>query len=564
MKKHHWTSYFTYALAIALVMLLGWLMVQPNVSRLAAREMPGAVAASAQLREVADPDAPIGVVREFRLDLLGLTERDCCLAFYTVHQYVEVYIGGELVAQWKPLPDSFIKTVGSNWTFVPLYREDGDREILVRLMPVYEAVREREVTFWVGSELAVYTQRLWMDLPQLIFSGLAILVGLVFLSISVYLLWKRRGGGQLACLGAFALILGLWRINDTRFSPFLLPEKPLLMYYTAIGALMIGVIPLLLSLRKQLPGRWQKALDIYCGGASLLGLCFLAAQVFGGVDLREMLPAIHGVLALGAVGLLVMLFRLKSRASSLPILGALLAVGILADMLCYYYQGNSSGLLYSLLALLVCVVYTGWDLVLTVLRREKELADRRLTSMMSQIRPHFIYNTLGSIEQLCELRPEKAAELVHDFALYLRGNFRELDNPAPIRLSQEIQHTQHYVNIEKVRFPDITVEFQMDSPDFLLPALSIQPLVENAIKHGLMPLPKGGKVLVRSDVQGESYCVTVEDNGVGFDPGTPTDGLGLQNIAGRLEAMCGGRLDVDSAPRKGCRVTLTIPKEGKK
>ena len=180
--------------------------------------------------------------------------------------------------------------------------------------------------------------------------------------------------------------------------------------------------------------------------------------------------------------------------------------------------------------------------------------------MMSQIRPHFIYNTLGSVEQLCELQSEKAAELVHNFSLYLRGNFRELDNPAPIRLSQEIQHTKHYVNIEKVRFPDIQVEFQIESTDFLLPALSVQPLVENAIKHGLMPLPKGGKVLVRTYETKENFCVCVEDNGAGFNPGTVTDGLGINNIRARVEAMCGGSLEIQSAPGQGSKICLNIPK----
>lgn len=118
------------------------------------------------------------------------------------------------------------------------------------------------------------------------------------------------------------------------------------------------------------------------------------------------------------------------------------------------------------------------------------LAESRISTMMSQIRPHFIYNTLGSIEQLCELDPPKAGELVHDFAKYLRGNFGELDNPKPILMSQEMEHLRHYISIEKVRFPDMTFSFEMKSGDFSLPALTVQPIVENAIKHGLMKLQK--------------------------------------------------------------------------
>lgn len=122
---------------------------------------------------------------------------------------------------------------------------------------------------------------------------------------------------------------------------------------------------------------------------------------------------------------------------------------------------------------------------------ETELQKSRIAIMMSQIKPHFIYNTLGSIEQLCRVQPEEAARLVHDFARYLRGSFHELDNNTPIPMSQEMEHVRCYVSIEKTRFPDITVAFDIQSEDFLLPALSVQPLVENAIKHGLMQLPPG-------------------------------------------------------------------------
>ena len=196
-----------------------------------------------------------------------------------------------------------------------------------------------------------------------------------------------------------------------------------------------------------------------------------------------------------------------------------------------------------------------------------ELAESRVSIMMSQIRPHFIYNTLGSIEQLCELDPQKAGELVHNFAKYLRGNFGELDNPKPIFLSQEMEHVRHYLYIESVRFPDMSFSFEMNTDDFCLPALTIQPLVENAIKHGLMKLPKGGSIRIVSYETPTDYCVTVEDDGVGFDTTVPLDEkkhIGIRNIRDRLKIMVDGRLDIESAPGVGTKVTVTIPKEGKK
>ena len=193
-----------------------------------------------------------------------------------------------------------------------------------------------------------------------------------------------------------------------------------------------------------------------------------------------------------------------------------------------------------------------------------QLTESRVSTMMSQIRPHFIYNTLGSIEQLCIINPPKAGELVHNFAKYLRGNFGELDNPKPILMSQEMEHVHHYISIENVRFPDMTFSFEMNSDDFYIPALTIQPIVENAIKHGLMKLPKGGTIRVVSYETDNHYCVSVEDDGVGFNTGELLDDrkhVGIRNIRGRLKAMVGGILEIQSTEGIGTTVLIKIPKE---
>ena len=193
-----------------------------------------------------------------------------------------------------------------------------------------------------------------------------------------------------------------------------------------------------------------------------------------------------------------------------------------------------------------------------------QLTETRVSTMMSQIRPHFIYNTLGSIEQLCKMDPPKAGELVHNFAKYLRGNFGELDNPKPILMSQEMEHVRHYVSIENVRFPDMTFTFEMNSEDFRIPALTIQPIVENAIKHGLMKLSKGGTIRVVSYETDTDYCISVVDDGVGFDTTQIQDDrkhVGLRNIRERLKVMVGGTLSIESAVGVGTKVDITIPKE---
>ena len=195
---------------------------------------------------------------------------------------------------------------------------------------------------------------------------------------------------------------------------------------------------------------------------------------------------------------------------------------------------------------------------------EAELKESRVAIMLSQIQPHFIYNTLGTIERMCLKDPQKANELVRNFSLYLRGNFSELDSVAPIRFAEELKHVEYYVNIEKVRFPDMNIAYHVEATEFVLPALSVQPLVENAIKHGLMRLESGGTVMIRSYETPTHFCVEVNDDGVGFDTSLTIDEkkhVGLRNIRGRLKAMVDGDLILESNPGAGTKAVIMIPKE---
>ena len=195
---------------------------------------------------------------------------------------------------------------------------------------------------------------------------------------------------------------------------------------------------------------------------------------------------------------------------------------------------------------------------------EAELKESRISILLSQIQPHFIYNTLGTIERMCLKDPEKAFDLVRNFSLYLRGNFSELDSVTPIRFAEELKHVEYYVNIEKVRFPDMTIRYDVETTEFVLPALSVQPLVENAIKHGLMRLETGGTVVIHAYETKTHFCVEVTDDGVGFDTSLPIEGkkhVGLRNIRGRLQAMVNGELILESKVNEGTKAIIMIPKE---
>ena len=188
----------------------------------------------------------------------------------------------------------------------------------------------------------------------------------------------------------------------------------------------------------------------------------------------------------------------------------------------------------------------------------------RVEMMLSQIGPHFIYNTLTTIKHLCKKDPQMAAQTVDEFAVYLRGNIDSLMNKKNIPFDKELNHVRNYLAIEKKRFGDrINVIYDIKESGFMIPALTLQPIAENAIKHGITKKEGGGTIVIASEKTDSGWKVTVSDDGVGFDTGTPkNDGrmhVGVDNVRNRLNSMCGGTLDIKSRKDIGTTVIINIP-----
>ena len=188
--------------------------------------------------------------------------------------------------------------------------------------------------------------------------------------------------------------------------------------------------------------------------------------------------------------------------------------------------------------------------------------------MLSQIQPHFLYNALTSIYQLCEVDPPTAQKAVGYFSKYLRRNMASLSERKPIPFEEELRHVESYLKLEKLRYGDkLQVIYDVVSTDFAIPALTVQPLVENAVKHGIGKKKSGGVITIMTRETPEAHVITVTDTGVGFDPEKPKqDGqhhLGLKSVRDRLTTMSGGRLEVASVPGQGTTVTISIPKGGR-
>ena len=205
------------------------------------------------------------------------------------------------------------------------------------------------------------------------------------------------------------------------------------------------------------------------------------------------------------------------------------------------------------------------DLEKDVLRHEKEQIQLQISAMISQMQPHFLYNSLAVIAALCEENPRLAAEATGAFSDYLRENMDFADKCEPIPFSEELRHIRTYVWLEKLRFPNkLSVEYDIGCTSFPVPALSVQPMVENAIKHGICKTKSGGTVRIRSFETDRFYNITVADDGIGFDVRRRIDDgkrhLGIENSRYRIREMTGGSLDVASTPGEGTTVSIKIPK----
>lgn len=200
-------------------------------------------------------------------------------------------------------------------------------------------------------------------------------------------------------------------------------------------------------------------------------------------------------------------------------------------------------------------------------QQEEALVRQRIAIMLSQIRPHFLYNVLTGIRALCRIDPKKAEEALLDFTSYLRANLNCLENEHCIPFSRELEHTQHYLRLEKMRYGDeLQVIYETPVTQFSVPSLTLEPIVENAVRHGVMQRESGGTVTISTAESAKYYLITVTDDGVGFDTSSPMpsnqEHVGIINVRERLASMCGGTLDIQSTPGAGTVAVLSIPKQG--
>ena len=193
---------------------------------------------------------------------------------------------------------------------------------------------------------------------------------------------------------------------------------------------------------------------------------------------------------------------------------------------------------------------------------QKEEAERqRMRAAVLQMRPHFIHNTMMTIYSLCAQDPQKARQVTKDFATYLHNNFTAIVQEDRIPFTKELEHAQAYLNVEMARFEgQLFVTFDTPVTLFLIPPLTLQPIVENAVKHGIDPELDPLHISITTEEASGGVRIIVEDDGIGYAPKEGNEPhIALNNIRERLRALCGGTLEISPREEHGTRVVVFIP-----
>lgn len=436
-----------------------------------------------------------------------------------------------------------------------------------------------------GDSIEILQYNLRMHLYQIIVGVLMFCIGLA-LSITVIILnflHKDMSGNFIYC-GGLLVVGGLCTLIDYSYITLLFKNIWLI---NAIDCISMGImcVFIVLYMGSFIINRTQRAAAVLLAG--IISAMILLYFVFDFLNIITMQQYVSVQVILTLFSIVAVLILLvmnivreaknKTRERKqifLALSGCFLALFIGEEMVHYFLAGSfripvfQLGLLIFSLMQFTLLVKEANDSLSTAQEAERlktELAEHKIKIMLSQIQPHFLYNTLTAIGVLCDKDPAKAKKATIDFSRYLRGNLNSLGYNEPVAFETELKHISIYIDLEKMRFEDeLNMIYDIETEDFMVPALTIQPLVENAVKYGVGRKENGGTVVLSTKEYDNYYEIVVSDDGVGFDPYQKQyDGrthIGIDNVKARLLAMCRATLEIKSEKGKGTTATIKIPK----
>jgi len=324
--------------------------------------------------EISAPDAPIGIKKEYRFKTDKISSGDTSLMFYVVHSYIDVKLDDTLLYSTSAGKSNRIgSTPSSYWVVIPVSQLDKDKTVTVTVTPVFKSAENRKISFMIGSSYALFMKQLKADLPQLVLSSLCIVMGALIITVQLYLIFKKRTAAwNIFFLGNFSLLLGIWRITDTRFSALIFKNHTMPIGYITLAALFTLAAPVLLYTDKQYKEKSYIVLDIASIANSVICAVALICQFLSIVELRRILIVCHIMLIVDILVIIssaVFYNTRGKRDTEAVIFTALLVSGGVLDIIIFYIKGSSSGMIITMVAFLI---YTVYEFVVSLLNTNKK------------------------------------------------------------------------------------------------------------------------------------------------------------------------------------------------
>ena len=277
-----------------------------------------------------------------------------------------------------------------------------------------------------------------------------------------------------------------------------------------------------------------------------------------------MLACLDAIMVLNLVGVIHWRNRLSQRCYIAFLVGLLpMMIATCIHFFASVFELLVIGIVISALSMFGIILS---DQIEQNLRQQREIAHQRASIMVLQMRPHFIYNTMMSIYYLCKQDSDLAQQVTLDFTTYLRKNFTAIASEEPIPFREELEHTRAYLAVEQAQFEDsLFIDYDTPHVDFRVPPLTLQPIVENAVKHGMDPDAASFHISIRTMKTEDMSVIVVENDGADFDAlgtGAADDSephIALKNIRQRLEMMCRGKMTISPREGGGTIVKVEIP-----
>ncbi len=370
------------------------------------------------------------------------------------------------------------------------------------------------------------------------------------------------------------VLLSLWCLTKVNYFQFVFSN---VIAVSEMSKYIVFIIPIGILISSESVTYESRNKQIY--QVSVLILCvasffFLILHSIGIIDIAHITSLWFIFCILMLVGMTVISFESHRKENTpesklLMYSAAILAVGMILEMSSNLISVTSSKGMFLTVSLLLVFGLSLNSIVVNYVKVENNRRflseeNERLTSsiLLSQIKPHFLYNALNSISYLCKKNPQKADIAVVKFSRYLRQNMKSIEDTDLIDFANEVEHIKNYLYLEAIRFPNIHFKFDIRYINFKIPPLCIQPIVENSVKHGASKNPDGGFVCLKSYVTRQNIVIEVLDNGVGFDDQKIIKGTGLSNISRRFAMHLNADVEFQSQIGKGSVVRVKIPRKG--